>query len=659
MSIPPHRSHPERIFAGLEEGTNDIEPLILGSWRRSIEHYRLDPARAATPRVLTGSHLRTRREPMEALLRIARGGVENLYQQIHEAGYVVLLTDPEGVTVDFIGNPNLDSELRKAGLYLGSCWSESEEGTCAVGIAIAERKPLTVHHAEHFRSPNAGLTCSASPLFDADGSLLGVLDASALYSPNDKRSQHLVLQLVKNAARTIENAHIMQCYGHLCIVRFSSRREFVEVSTEGLLAVDQGGYIVAANQYSRETLQGMAGPLTGQLFDSVFETSLNLLLCRTGSQQPSVQQIRACGGRTVFFAQVRAARGISYRPTATKVVQAEAQLKAVSPSKAPIQLAGSDPRIITNFHQALRVVDKGVPIMLWGETGTGKEVFAQAVHLASARADKPFIAINCGAIPESLIESELFGYVAGSFTGAAKGGMKGKIASADGGTLFLDEIGDMPLALQTRLLRILAERQVTPLGAERPISVDIQIICATHRDLRALVATGAFREDLYYRLSGLRLLLPSLRERTDQKELFQSILAEQAAALGHPHAELTPAALNAMERYAWPGNIRQAASVLRAALALSESGNIDLENIADDLGVGICPQPAALTLKAFDSQTGASEKQPSEAVELLTALRRHRWNVSLAAKSLGICRATAYRRMEKYRIDSPNHRDKL
>jgi transcriptional regulator of acetoin/glycerol metabolism len=651
MSFQLPQSHPDRILASVQEGSNDIEPIILGSWRRSVKHYQLDPSRAASPRVLTGSYLRIRREPMEPLMRIARGGVETLYQQIHEAGYVVLLTDPEGVTVDFIGNPKVDRELRHAGLYLGSCWSESEEGTCAVGTAIAERKPLTVHRQEHFRSPNAGLTCSAAPLFNADGSLLGVLDASALYSPDDKRSQHLVLQLVKNTARAIENAHIMERYGHLCIVRLGSRREFVEVMTEGVLAVDHGGYIVAANGYAREALREVSGKLTGQLFDQVFETPLTAMIPRFGSSHFSVQMLRPCGARASFFAHVRAPRRTVASPAANIPRREEGQpADKVRGSARPVELVASDSRIVNSFHQSLRVVGKGIPIMLRGETGTGKEVFAQSIHAASSRAGKPFVAINCGAIPEALIESELFGYVSGTFTGAVKGGMKGKIANADGGTLFLDEIGDMPLHLQTRLLRVLAEGHVTPLGADRPITVDLQVISATHRELRRLVESGAFREDLYYRLSGLRVALPPLRERTDRRELFQTLLAREAARLGHPHVELAPAALDALEQFKWPGNIRQLVSVLRAAVALNDSGRIELDDIAYELGAGSSTQPAALAPQS-------SEATPVEAAELLSALRRNSWNVSRAAESMGICRATAYRRMRRYHIDSPNHRD--
>lgn len=284
-------------------------------------------------------------------------------------------------------------------------------------------------------------------------------------------------------------------------------------------------------------------------------------------------------------------------------------------------------------------------MLIQGETGAGKEVFARQLHQASARRDKPFVALNCAAIPESLIESELFGYVGGAFTGAAAKGMRGLLQQADGGTLFLDEIGDMPLGLQTRLLRVLAEGEVAPLGAARRQAVDIQVICATHRDLAALVAAGGFREDLYFRLGGARFELPPLRERSDRLALIRRILDEETAHCG-VRIELGEAALECLLGYRWPGNVRQLRHVLRYACALCGGATLQLADLPAELR-GERRTPAS----ACESGGGP------ERDALLDALVRHRWKPMAAARELGISRATLYRRVRRHGIRMPGQAD--
>ncbi|MBN3785249.1 sigma-54-dependent Fis family transcriptional regulator, partial [Burkholderia sp. Ac-20345] len=266
---------------------------------------------------------------------------------------------------------------------------------------------------------------------------------------------------------------------------------------------------------------------------------------------------------------------------------------------------------------ALRVASKRLPILVLGETGAGKEVFARAIHDAGARRARPFVAVNCGALPEALIESELFGYAAGAFTGARKHGARGKIALADGGTLFLDEIGDMPLALQTRLLRVLADGEVVPLGSDTPVRVDLDVICATHRDLARMVADGTFREDLYYRLSGATFELPPLRARADVRDVIAAVFAEEAQATGHV-LTLDATLAEQLAAYPWPGNVRQLRNVLRYACAVCDAARVTRHDlpaeIAAQLG-GVVPG----TLP--DDERG----------RIVAALTAHRWRPDAAA----------------------------
>lgn len=298
-----------------------------------------------------------------------------------------------------------------------------------------------------------------------------------------------------------------------------------------------------------------------------------------------------------------------------------------------------DPRVEEHLRLALRVKDRNLPVLVQGETGAGKEVFARQLHERSARRDGPFVAVNCAAIPENLIESELFGYVAGAFTGASNKGMPGLLLQADGGTLFLDEIGDMPLALQTRLLRVLAEGEVAPLGAAKTRAVDIQVICASHRDLAVLVSEGRFREDLYFRLGCARFCLPPLRERSDKLALINRLLEQQAHS-GAISVGIGPAALEVLLGYAWPGNVRQLRHVLAYACAVCDGGTIQLADLP-------------VEVRGEQIEADVEERVSPERQVVLDALIRHRWKPSPTAQALGISRATLYRRVNQLGIDMP------
>jgi len=310
--------------------------------------------------------------------------------------------------------------------------------------------------------------------------------------------------------------------------------------------------------------------------------------------------------------------------------------------------------------QAKRLVDRNVNLLIHGETGSGKEVLAKALHEASARAGKPFIAVNCASIPESLIESELFGYTPGSFTGGKSKGMKGLIAQSDGGTLFLDEIGDMPLHLQTRFLRVLSESEVLPLGAEQPVAVNLNVIAATHRDLRESIERGGFREDLYYRLSGATLHLPALREREDRGYLIDTLFADEQRRLGSV-SELTSEARRALLAHDWPGNVRELRNALRYALALAADRPVTPDELpaavradTDAPGRGALRAPARAAVPGGGAAEPATDASDPEAGRLLRVLRKHKWSVTASARELQVCRATVYRQMQRHGITPPN-----
>ncbi len=596
-----------------------VSSLILDSWRRSMEQHHLDPGSLQGPRILSQNVLKECRERSELFLRIASEEVARLHGRVRGADYCVMLTDAQGRTIDYRVETAIRNDCRKAGLYLGTCWSEGEEGTCGVAAVLTARAPVTVHKSDHFRAAFIDLTCSAAPVFDPQGELLGVLDVSAVRSPDERRSQHLIRQMVVQSAREIEQAFFMSSAQGYWVLRAHNSQGYVDSQPDYLFAWDDDGCLQALNPAARQFLLQRYGRLPehiGQVFDQQ-------LLHR--ARDESLCLLRNHGGQNELHARLSAPRRPLARPW--PIDNAVPQL---------------DPRIAESLRLAVRVKDRNLPILIQGETGSGKEVFARQLHQASRRRDCPFVAVNCAAIPESLIESELFGYVAGAFTGASSKGMQGLLQQADGGTLFLDEIGDMPLALQTRLLRVLAEGEVAPLGASRRKVVDIQVICATHRDLEAQVASGDFREDLYFRLGGARFQLPPLRERSDRLALITRILDEESTLCG-VQLKLATTALEYLLGYRWPGNVRQLRHVLRYACAVCETDLIQLSHLPELLQ-GSDSRP----LDAFVEPNDSPERQ-----ELLDALVRHRWKPIAAAKALGISRATLYRRVHQHRIDMP------
>jgi sigma-54 dependent transcriptional regulator, acetoin dehydrogenase operon transcriptional activator AcoR len=330
--------------------------------------------------------------------------------------------------------------------------------------------------------------------------------------------------------------------------------------------------------------------------------------------------------------------------------------QAVRPLAGPLtleELAGEDPQMLRNIRCAHRIADTKVSVLIRGPTGSGKEAFAHAVHLASHRGGRPFIAVNCAAIPETLIESELFGYKPGAFTGARREGLRGRIVQSSGGTLFLDEIGDMPLALQSRLLRVLEEGEVVPLGSETAIAVDLHVLAASHRNLREMIARGAFREDLYYRLNGITLELPALRERTDKERLIQHALAAETGN-GRP-AAIERDALQLLLIYPWPGNIRELRNVVRTALAICEGGVIramDLpREIRESQPPAQSPTDGALPLAVSGGRAFSETRlQAAERAALVRAIEELHGNMSRVAAELGVSRNTLYRKIKRHGI---------
>ncbi|MNV01986.1 Acetoin catabolism regulatory protein [compost metagenome] len=606
------------------------DPSIARSWLRCLEDYHLDPALTMAPTVLEHGRVLESRERLQQVLHIAGNEMTSLHQQLSGAGHAVLLTDARGVILNCVTAPAERKIFERAGLWLGADWSEACEGTNGIGTCLVERQALTIHQDEHFRGRHTGLTCSASPVFDPHGELLAVLDVSSARHDVSRQSQFHTMALVNLSAKMIESCYFLRYFDNQWLLRFHLQAESVGLFSEGLLAFDGEGRICAVNQSALNLLGHVRGGLLGKPVEAFFDCSLDELLGRASVNASASWPLRTRDGRSLFALLRGQPRRMPVPLVPSPVVESREPLSGICLGDAGLQ---------TDFRKALRVYERDVPLLINGETGSGKEAFAKAVHQASQRGEKAFVALNCAAIPESLIESELFGYRGGSFTGARKEGMRGKLQQADGGTLFLDEIGDMPLALQTRLLRVLEDRQVVPIGGE-PESVNVRIISATHRNLLERVQDGSFREDLYYRLNGLEVALPALRDRSDKSQLLDFLLAEEANG---ETVLIDAPAREALLGFAWPGNVRQLRNVLRTLAALCEEGRVGLEDL-----------PAMIRQARPIAQPSAEVSEhpleDAERLALLNALEQTRWHMTNTAEQLGVSRNTLYRKLRKHGI---------
>ena len=606
------------------------DPSIARSWLRCLEDYHLDPALNMAPTVLEHGRVLESRERLQQVLHIAGGEMTSLHQQLSGAGHAVLLTDARGVILNCVTAPTERRIFERAGLWLGADWSEACEGTNGIGTCLVERQALTIHQDEHFRGRHTGLTCSASPVFDPHGELLAVLDVSSARHDVSRQSQFHTMALVNLSAKMIESCYFLRHFENQWLLRFHLQAESVGLFSEGLLAFDGEGRISAVNQSALNLLGHIRGGLVGKPVDNFFDCSLDELLSRASVNASASWPLRTRDGRGLFAVLRGQARSVPVPLVPARKIEERPPLAGICLGDEGLQ---------ADFRKALRVFERDVPLLINGETGSGKEAFAKAVHQASQRADKAFVALNCAAIPESLIESELFGYRGGSFTGARKEGMRGKLQQADGGTLFLDEIGDMPLALQTRLLRVLEDRLVVPIGGE-PQAVNVRIISATHRNLLDRVQDGGFREDLYYRLNGLEVALPALRERSDKSQLLDFLLSEEA---GDEALQIAEPARQALLAFAWPGNVRQLRNVLRTLAALCEDGSIGLDDLPAMIRQSRPQMSSAPPLTDFPLDD-------AERLALLNALEQQRWHMTHTAEQLGISRNTLYRKLRKHAI---------
>ena len=668
MSIQVESQHAATV-AGFVRGQvtgvtagSTVSSAIGASWRRCMNDYSLDPGLPLEPFVLDVHTLKEYRARHEHLIQMASAEIDWLYDHIAMSGCALMLTDAGGIVLYERVDPGILQTFRSAGLQLGADWSELRQGTNGMGTCIAENRPVIVHRDEHFRACLIGLSCTAAPIHDADGSLVAVLDASTLNAQGTRESQTHVMALVHLSAKLIEKCLFLRHFQRSSVLRFHARPEFVNLQHDGALALASDATVIAADEMALRLL-GVAQrrELIGRRIDEIFAMRAEEIMDPVAPSGAGLWPVRdSLLGRRYFASLSNESADIGFSkyripsPRGPDILQVAAP-QGSKDSATLEDLAGDDAQMMRTVRSARRVAGSTVSVMIQGATGTGKELFARALHAASGRS--PFVALNCAAIPESLIESELFGYKSGAFTGARREGMKGTILQASGGTLFLDEIGDMPLLLQTRLLRVLEEHEVVPLGADKPMKVDLRVVCASHQNLRHMIARGQFREDLYYRLNGITLELPRLMERTDKEQLIRKLLSAETSD-GRPVA-IEMDAFQRLLEYDWPGNIRELRNVIRTALAICDGGVVRRRDLPSEVRDSESAALARTLPSRGDevdervSMSGAPALSPIEAAErqaLVKAIRDTEGNMARAATVLQVSRSTLYRRCRRLHI---------
>jgi transcriptional regulator of acetoin/glycerol metabolism len=628
-----------------------LTPSIQKSHERS-ETFGLSTSTRPDYDVLPAPELTLKLEQSRILCAHATPVMESLREQIVNTQSMIVLTDANGLILHSVGDDDFLQRAEKVALRPGANWAEERQGTNAIGTAIAERSPTVVHGDQHYLTANRFLTCSSVPILDPYGDLIGVLDVTG-----DHRSYHQhTMALAKMSVQMIENHLFTNTFRETLQIAFHARPEFLGTLMEGIAAFTCDGRFLSANRSAQFQLGMPLNGLRAHTLSSLFGLTSAQLIDQLRSSRDRHLSLNLCNGAQVC-ANVEFRRAIPdpgswpsalHRDTTAAPAVAASQTPASTAKLSKLSyLDTGDPQVTAVIAKVRKVIGKGIPILITGETGTGKELLAQAIHNDSPRRSGAFVAVNCASIPETLIESELFGYEEGAFTGARRKGAIGKLLQANGGTLFLDEIGDMPYPLQVRLLRVLQERLVNPLGSTRSIPVDVAIICATHRDLREMIAQNSFREDLYYRLNGLVVKLPPLRERTDLDSVIEKMLhGESLESADGKRLRVAADVMTLFERCAWPGNFRQLGNLLRTAAAMvDEDGEIRREHLPDDFFddlrkavPGCVPAGESLALQGASLQDVAASA-------VAAAIAQHGGNVSAAARALGISRNTVYRKM--------------
>lgn len=641
-----------------------MRPEIANSWRHCYQ-LGVDPYGSVNSIYLEQSELIKILDEKRNLINITRKVITDFSFFIAESGFIVMLSDERGNIMEVMGDSKTMAYASKYNLIKGASWAEEKAGTNGIGTSLAIKKPIQVTGAEHYCKKNHFWSCSAAPIFDNNGNIIGALQISG---PTYKNHLH-TLGLTVAAVESINN-HMKLQESNRELIQLNSRlHNVLTTASDGIIITDSQGEVVQVNPSAESLLFKKEKQMRGNSVldfmkkETVIKDMLstgkpyrerNLILntmndntihCLSSGMPIKDDFDNIIGGVILLNPLNKTNKNVSRSNGASATFQFADIIGENEAFKKTIEMGKIAAGSISN-------------VLLQGESGTGKEVFAKAIHNQSPRKDRPFIAVNCGAIPKELIGSELFGYEGGAFTGAKQGGKAGKFELAAGGTLFLDEIGDMPLDQQVALLRVLQDKQITRIGGEKSIEVDVRIICATNKNLRMEAIKGNFREDLFYRLNVISIKLPPLRERKDDIPLLLDLFVKKfSKQLGIALPYIEPKAVSYLRQYDWPGNVRELQNIVERILNLANGQSIGPGHLPEEI---LSPHQADMTFTdlSFTSfETRKNEKQKirelldiNERQEIISKLLAANGNLSQTARDMGISRNTLYKKIKRLNI---------
>jgi len=621
---------------------------IVSSHER-CRQYGIKPSSIQNPDqvMLTQAEFTQRLKLNSKFFEIATAQIEEIYQFVAGAGFAVTIADGEGYLLKVVGDEEILQQLAIGNCLPGYRWTEKDVGTSAVSLVLKRRIPVQINENEHYCKRGHGYTCSASPVFSEKDKLAGVI---ALSGRANQVHPH-TLGMVITASKAIENTMRIRKTSDNLVIKNNYMNTLINSIDSGVIAVDKTGCITQINNQGKKILK-WGRDFLGKPLHTQFGAKIDI--------DQVYQSRRGFADREFFIKQAN--KNIQLMVTANPIFNLKNQIQGIiiifneinrirrlvnhiAGSQARFRfkdITGISPTIEKAKHLAMVAASSTSTVLITGKTGTGKELFAQAIHNKSKRQKHPFLTINCSAIPKELIESELFGYAEGAFTGARKGGRPGKFELANGGTVLLDEIGDMPLNMQTKLLRVLQTRRIYRIGEHKPIEVDIRIIAATHVNLKNAVSHGNFREDLFYRLNVFPIKIPPLKKRIEDILLLaNNILNRISNAMGKAYLSFSADSENSLLKHSWHGNVRELENVVERAVNVVEG------KIIEPMHMGLLNARQHQPVSILNQQLLLKKVEMETISETLEAVR---YNISSASKILGISRATLYTKIDKYHL---------
>lgn len=633
----------KKFINGEQTQPEVVRDVVLRSWER-CKNLEVNPYQKIAPLVLTKSELNKRLEANRKLVDISLPVMTHVLECVQGSGFIVALADSEGYILKIFGDSNVADQTTYGNFREGALWSESAAGTNGIATVIHEDRPLQINGPEHYCLCSHNWSCSGAPIHDCDGNIIGALDMTGRWELSHPHTLGIVAAAAKAIEKQIALNHTLEAYR----AEAFNKSVLMDSVFDGLIAVDNTGKITHMN-HSAEKLLGLepSNYIGTSIASLPFDTSsiqkiLNssqeiadyetIIKNRHGNKLSCVitcRNINICGEKTGRLLAINNTHRI--RNMARKIAGTTARITFDD-------IIGQS----SNFLQAVKIAQKGATafanVLILGESGTGKDLFAQAIHNASFQRNGPFVAVNCAAIPRDLIASELFGYNEGAFTGARKGGNPGKFELADGGTIFLDEIGDMPLHLQTMLLRVIENKTITRVGGNSEIPVNVRVIAATNKDLFREVEKGNFRADLFYRLNVVLIKIPPLRERPKDIPLLIDYFIKRIAKQNNiKPLSVSDSQINMLTRYKWPGNVRQLQNLIERSYYIGSNTIL----LPDEINSIDTPTVLPETSRSL-------EEYERELIENL--LNKHNYSITVLAKNLGVARSTIYRKMKRYGI---------